>query len=75
VRTLRLTNAWRATSGGIATFYRALLRAAETERCHVALVVPSSSDGLERTGEYGRIHHVRAPIAPLTGAYRWLTPG
>jgi glycosyltransferase involved in cell wall biosynthesis len=72
MRTVHITNAWHTASGGIATFYRALLEAAETERVHVALVTPGEDDRMEETGSYGRIYSVRSPSAPFNTGYRFL---
>ncbi len=38
------------------------------------LVVPSDRDGVEEVGAFGRIHHVRAPRAPIHPEYRILYP-
>jgi alpha-1,6-mannosyltransferase len=72
MRTLHLTNAWHATSGGIATFYRALLGAANDRQHHVRLVVPAATTEVEDVGRYGRIYHLEAPPAPLNRHYRVL---
>jgi alpha-1,6-mannosyltransferase len=74
IKTLHLTNAWHESSGGIATFYRALLQAANRQRSHVRLVVPGPADGIENVGEFGRIYHLAAPKAPLNPAYRMIYP-
>jgi alpha-1,6-mannosyltransferase len=74
IKTLHLTNAWHATSGGIATFYRALLDAANERGQRIRLIVPGEADGVEAAGTYGRIYFVRAPRAPLNSSYRILLP-
>jgi hypothetical protein len=47
LKTLHFTNAWHETSGGIATFYRALMDAANRRGHRMRLVVPGSNDRLE----------------------------
>lgn len=75
IKTLHLTNAYHPTSGGIRTFYRALLSRANTERREMRLVVPGEADGTERVGDYGRIHFIAAPPAPaFDRRYRVLLP-
>ena len=43
-KSLHFTNAWHETSGGIATFYRAMIAAANKRGHHLALVVPGPRD-------------------------------
>ena len=74
IKTLHITNAWHSTSGGIATFYRALLRAACTQRRCMTLVVPAETDMQERWSEGVRLYGIRARTAPLNHDYRWLSP-
>jgi alpha-1,6-mannosyltransferase len=74
LRTLHLTNAWHATSGGISTFYRALLKASNESGWRCRLVVPSESTGYEPTGPHSGIYHLRAPRAPFSPGYRVLYP-
>lgn len=74
MKTLHLTNAWHAASGGIGTFYRALLEAGERERHEVRLVVPGDCTRTERVGEFGGIYTLAAPRAPLSRNYRVLYP-
>lgn len=64
-RSVHITNAWHGTSGGIRTFYEALLEGAERHRRHVALVVPAVKTTLERRGEFARIYTIRAPRSPV----------
>jgi alpha-1,6-mannosyltransferase len=72
---LHLTNAYHSSSGGIRTFYNALLEAANREGRRVAVVVPGSRDEVEDVGEFGRIYHVRGPQAPaFDRRYRLLLP-
>lgn len=74
IRTLHLTNAWHPSSGGISTFYRALMQAAERRRQRMSLVVPGERSWREDIGEFGRIYHVATGRAPINGAYRMLYP-
>jgi alpha-1,6-mannosyltransferase len=74
VKTLHLTNAWHASSGGIGTFYKALLEAANREEHWMRLVVPGESTYVEEVGPFGRIYHIEAPPAPLDRNYRILYP-
>ena len=74
-RTVHFTNAWHGTSGGIRTFYEALLTGAERHRRHVALVVPGERTSCERRGEFSRVYSVRAPRSPrFDRRYRLLLP-
>lgn len=73
-KTLHLTNAWHPASGGIATFYKELLAAAEREGRLMRLVVPATESRVEAHGKHGLIYHVRAPRAPFNPAYRILYP-
>jgi len=74
IKTLHLTNAWHATSGGIATFYRALLAAADEQGHLIRLVVPGEADRMESAGSYGRIYFIKACQAPLNSSYRIMLP-
>lgn len=74
MKTLHLTNAWHPSSGGIATFYRALMRAAEERGHWMRIVVPSEMTRVEEVGRYGRIYHLEAPPAPFNQRYRVLLP-
>lgn len=71
---MHLTNSWHETSGGIATFYSALLQEATRRGQQIRLVVPGAADRIEEAGEFGRIYHVQAPPAPLNGQYRAIYP-
>ena len=75
IKTLHLTNAWHATSGGVSTFYRALIAAANEEGRFIRLVVPGESDCVETVGRFGLIYFVKARRAPLNASYRILMPG
>ncbi|MBK9166891.1 MAG: glycosyltransferase [Bryobacterales bacterium] len=74
LKTLHVTNAWHAHSGGIRTYYQALLQAANEHGRQVRLVVPADEDRVEEIGRWGRIYHVRAPAAPFNPRYRILYP-
>jgi alpha-1,6-mannosyltransferase len=74
VKTLHLTNSWHETSGGIATFYRALIAEANRRGHEIRLVVPADADRVEQVGEFGRIYHVMSPKASLNSNYRVIYP-
>lgn len=74
MKTLHLTNAWHATSGGIGTFYRSLLSQANQKGHFLRLVVPSDRDRIEEAGTFGRVYHVKSARAPLYFGYRMLYP-
>jgi alpha-1,6-mannosyltransferase len=75
VKTLHITNAYHATSGGVSTFYRALLQYANSHARHMRLVVPGEESRIEAVGDYGRIYHVRAQPSPVGDArYRLMWP-
>ena len=76
IKTLHLTNAYHATSGGIRTFYRALLTQANEERRLCRLVVPGAVDGVEEVGPYACIYTVKARSSPVFDSRsRVLLPG
>jgi alpha-1,6-mannosyltransferase len=74
VKTLHLTNAWHASSGGIGTFYRALMEAANAQGHEIRLVVPGDSTRMETIGAHAKIYYIRAPRAPFNPSYRILYP-
>lgn len=75
IKTLHLTNAYHPTSGGIRTFYRALLNRANEERRRMRLVVPAAEDGVEEVGGFGRIYFVKSRQAPaFDRRYRLISP-
>ena len=74
IKTLHLTNAFHPHSGGISTFYLAMLQTANQQKREMRLIVPGSEDRVEPVGDYGKIYYVRAPRAPLDANYRWLPP-
>ncbi len=74
MKTLHLTNAYHETSGGIRTFYGALLREGVELDREVVLVVPGPVSGVQTVGR-GRIYTVAAPHAPaFDRRYRLLLP-
>jgi alpha-1,6-mannosyltransferase len=74
LKSIHLTNAWHPRSGGIRTFYEALLAAANRAGHEMHLVVPSETTYTEQIGECGVIHHLRSPLAPGSASYRLLMP-
>jgi len=74
LKTLHLTNSWHATSGGIATFYRALMAAANQRGHHIRLVVPGETDRVEDAGEFAKIYYVKSPSARFNREYRTIYP-
>lgn len=73
--TLHLTNAWHPSSGGIRTFYRALLSQATAEGRAMTLIVPAERTSYERVGRRGRIYYLAAPSSPaFDRRYRMLLP-
>lgn len=74
IKTLHFTNAWHEKSGGISTFYRALLSAANREHRQVRLVVPGREERREEVGDWGLIYYIRAAMAPLNSDYRVILP-
>jgi alpha-1,6-mannosyltransferase len=74
IKTLHLTNCFHAESGGIATFYRELLKRAEVVGREIRLVVPGRANRLETHGRFGKVYHVAAECSRLSPSYRLLTP-
>jgi alpha-1,6-mannosyltransferase len=75
IKTLHITNSYHPASGGIRTFYHALLEAANRHRRLVRLVVPGAETCVEEVGDFGRIYHIAAPHVPiLDSRYRWMLP-
>ena len=75
IKTLHITNHYHPSSGGIRTFYHALLEAADAHRREVCLVVPGAKDSTEKVGEFGRIYTIAAPPCPLFDSrYHLLLP-
>ena len=74
IKTLHLTNAFHTHSGGISTFYMAMLDAANQQQREMRLIVPGAEERVEQVGDYGRIYYVRAHKAPLNDSYRCIYP-
>jgi alpha-1,6-mannosyltransferase len=74
MKSVHLTSAWHPQSGGVRTFYLAMLEAAEALGHEMRLIVPGGRDAVEQVGKYGRIYQVRAPRALIAGPYRVLLP-
>jgi alpha-1,6-mannosyltransferase len=75
VTSLHLTNAWHASSGGIRTFYNALLAGAAAQDRRVILVVPGPRTETQELGRHGCIYTIEAPAAPaFDRRYRILYP-
>jgi len=72
---VHFVNAWHATSGGIRTFYLALLDAAEREGRRLAIVAPGPETGVERLGQHTRVYTIEAPASlAFDRRYRVLYP-
>ncbi len=74
MKTMHFTNSWHENSGGVATFYRALIKEANRRQQQIRLVVPAAQDRIEEVGEFGRIYHVQAPPTPFNSDYRAIYP-
>jgi alpha-1,6-mannosyltransferase len=74
LKTMHLANCWHRESGGIATFYRELLRAAARRERQIRLVVPGASNRVEECGPFARIYHVEGRPSRLSPGYRLLLP-
>jgi alpha-1,6-mannosyltransferase len=74
IKTLHLTNCFHAESGGIATFYRELLKGAERLRREIRLVVPAGFDSVQTHGRHGKVYYVAARSSRLSRGYRLLMP-
>lgn len=74
LKTLHFTNALHESSGGVGTFYRALLAAARDAGCLVRIVAPAAESRVETLDRCSRIYFVRSPRAPFNPAYRMIPP-
>lgn len=75
IKTLHITNSFHSSSGGVSTFYRAMIRAAERLKRPMRLVVPSDAAKVEEVGDYAKIHYIPAPRSPIFDPnYRLITP-
>lgn len=72
---VHITNAYHAASGGIRTFYHALLEAGNREGRRVVLIVPGKHTETAEVGRYGRIYFIKAAHAPaFDRRYRLILP-
>lgn len=72
---LHITNAYHASSGGVRTFYDALLDAANRHERPVRLLVPGDHTSVRDVGTFGRVYVVKAPRAPaFDRRYRFIPP-
>jgi alpha-1,6-mannosyltransferase len=75
IKTLHVTNNYHPTSGGIRTFYLALLEGANRLHRPMRLVAPGSEDRVEEVGDFGRIYYLKAPRSPVFNRqYRLILP-
>jgi alpha-1,6-mannosyltransferase len=74
LKTLHLTNAWHATSGGIKSFYLELIKRANECEHPIRLVVPGAESKVEEAGPFGKIYYVKSSEAPLNHKYRMIYP-
>jgi hypothetical protein len=75
IKTLHVTNSYHPTSGGIGSFYLALLECANRLGRPMRLVVPADHDHVEELGSFGRIYYVKAPRSPIFDRrYRLILP-
>jgi alpha-1,6-mannosyltransferase len=74
MKSLHLTNSWHVNSGGIATFYKSLMAAANRRGHSMVLVIPGERDEVENVGARGRIYRVSSTTAPVNRQYRLIPP-
>ncbi|HVN03465.1 MAG TPA: glycosyltransferase [Bryobacteraceae bacterium] len=74
IKTLHVTNYWHSESGGIATFYRELLKSAERLARPMRLVVPGPQDREEQHGRFGKIYYVAGEPSRLSPGYWVIMP-
>lgn len=75
LRTLHITNAFHENSGGIGTYYRALLAAAEKRSRELCLVVPGKHDRVDDVGRFTRVYRLAALRTPIFDRrYRLILP-
>lgn len=72
-KTLHLTNAWHESSGGVATYYRALAAAAKQQGREIVFVVPGPTDHFQQKGTV-RHYTVQANPSPFDSTYRLIRP-
>lgn len=72
---MHITNCFHPTSGGIRTFYLALLEGANRLQRPMRLVVPGAENRVDNVGQHGRIYQVKAPRTPFFDRrYRLILP-
>jgi alpha-1,6-mannosyltransferase len=64
-KTLHLTNFYHRTSGGIGTFYRALMQQAEVLGRQICLIAPGERTEVEQYNSAARIYYVQARPSPI----------
>src|SRR5262249_32638621 len=75
IKTIHITNAYHPHSGGIASYYRALMQLADQQGRSMCLIVPGERSYVEEIGEHGRIYYVKSPHAPFFDrTYRMMLP-
>jgi len=75
MRTLHVIGAWHPESGGVRTFYNALLETAERRGHRAALVVPGERDGVLAEGPSTRVYSVAGLASPVIDPrYRIVLP-
>lgn len=73
VKTLHLTNYWHERSGGISTFYRQLMKAAEQQHRRMVLIVPGAREEVHGFG-HCTLYQIAAPPSWLGKDYRTIYP-
>ena len=69
IKTMHVTNCWQAEGGGIATFYRELLKSAESHARPIRLVVPGPQYREEPQGKFAKIYYVPGKPSRLSPGY------
>lgn len=59
-KTVHITNSYHPTSGGISTFYRALMRTATEQGRQIRLIVPGEATRIEQVSDLARIYYLAA---------------
>jgi alpha-1,6-mannosyltransferase len=71
---MHVTNCWHSESGGIATFYRELLKSAERLRRPIRMVVPGPESREETLGEFAKLYYVAGAPSRLSPGYWVIMP-
>jgi alpha-1,6-mannosyltransferase len=75
IRTLHVTNAWHPTSGGVRTFYEALLARAARDGRQMSVIVPGERTATSQLAPGCRLHTIAAPRSPVMDhRYRLMLP-